>query len=101
MQLALVERATSKILWSESFHHEDKDEIHYIEFSGTGNLYSGDWKYQSKEHPSDRRRNDSGTMNRLKKSTKRIKSTSAMRKDAVSALAQKAADYVNKQNLSK
>ena len=101
MQLALVERATSKILWSEIFHHEDKDEIHYIEFSGTGNLYSGDWKYQSKEHPSDRRRNDSGTMNRLKKSNKRIKSTSAMRKDAVSALAQKAADYVNKQNLSK
>jgi hypothetical protein len=40
-------------------------------------------------------------MNRLKKSSKRIKSTSAMRKDAVSALAQKAADYVNKQNLSK
>lgn len=101
MQLALVERATSKILWSESFHHEEKDDIHYIEFSGTGNLYSGDWKYQSKEHASDRRRNDSGTMNRLKSSSKRIKSTSAMRKDAVSALSQKAADYVNQQKLSK
>lgn len=101
MQLAMVERATSKILWSESFHHEDKDEIHYVEFSGTGDLFSGDWRYQNKEHPSDRRRNDSGSMNRLVKANKRIQSTSSMRKDAISNLAQKAAAHVNQQKLTK
>lgn len=101
MQLAMVERATSRILWSESFHHEDKDEIHYVEFSGTGDLFSGDWRYQNKEHPSDRRRNDSGSMNRLVKANKRIQSTSSMRKDAISNLAQKAAAYVNLQKLTK
>lgn len=101
MQLAMVERATSKILWSESFHHEDKDEIHYVEFSGTGDLYSGDWRYQNKEHSSDRRRNDSGSMNRLVKANKRIQSTSSMRKDAISNLAQKAAAHVNQQKLTK
>lgn len=101
MQLAMVERATSRILWSESFHHEDKDEIHYVEFSGTGDLFSGDWRYQNKEHPSDRRRNDSGSMNRLVKANKRIQSTSSMRKDAISNLAQKAAAYVNQQKLTK
>ena len=101
MQLAMVERATSRILWSESFHHEDKDEIHYVEFSGTGDLFSGDWRYQNKEHPSDRRRNDSGSMNRLVKANKRIQSTSSMRKDAISNLAQKAAAHVNQQKLTK
>jgi hypothetical protein len=101
MQLAMVERATSRILWSESFHHEDKDEIHYVEFSGTGDLFSGDWRYQNKEHPSDRRRNDSGSMNRLVKANKRIQSTSSMRKDAISSLAQKAAAHVNQQKLTK
>ena len=101
MQLAMVERATSRILWSESFHHEDKDEIHYVEFSGTGDLFSGDWRYQNKEHPSDRRRNDSGSMNRLVKANKRIQSTSSMRKDAISNLAQKAATHVNQQKLTK
>ena len=101
MQLAMVERATSKILWSESFHHEDQDEIHYVEFSGTGDLFSGDWRYQNKEHPSDRRRNDSGSMNRLVKANKRIQSTSSMRKDAISNLAQKAAAHVNQQKLTK
>lgn len=101
MQLAMVERATSKILWSESFHYEDKDEIHYVEFSGTGDLFSGDWRYQNKEHPSDRRRNDSGSMNRLVKANKRIQSTSSMRKDAISKLAQKAAAHVNQQKLTK
>ena len=101
MQLAMVERATSGILWSESFHHEDKDEIHYVEFSGTGDLFSGDWRYQNKEHPSDRRRNDSGSMNRLVKANKRIQSTSSMRKDAISNLAQKAAAHVNQQKLTK
>jgi len=101
MQLAMVERATSKILWSESFHHEDKDEIHYVEFSGTGDLFSGDWRYQNKEHSSDRRRNDSGSMNRLVKANKRIQSTSSMRKDAISYLAQKAAAHVNQQKLTK
>lgn len=100
MQLAMVERATSRILWSESFHHEDKDEIHYVEFSGTGDLFSGDWRYQNKEHPSDRRRNDSGSMNRLVKANKRIQSTSSMRKDAISNLAQKAAAHVNQQKLT-
>mgnify|MGYP003333270904 FL=1 len=101
MQLAMVERATSRILWSESFHHEDKDEIHYVEFSGTGDLFSGDWRYQNKEHPSDRRRNDRGSMNRLVKANKRIQSTSSMRKDAISVLAQKAAAHVNQQKLTK
>ena len=101
MQLAMVERTTSRILWSESFHHEDKDEIHYVEFSGTGDLFSGDWRYQNKEHPSDRRRNDSGSMNRLVKANKRIQSTSSMRKDAISNLAQKAAAHVNQQKLTK
>lgn len=101
MQLSMVERATSRILWSESFHHEDKDEIHYVEFSGTGDLFSGDWRYQNKEHPSDRRRNDSGSMNRLVKANKRIQSTSSMRKDAISSLAQKAAAHVNQQKLTK
>jgi len=101
MQLAMVERATSRILWSESFHHEDKDDIHYVEFSGTGDLFSGDWRYQNKEHPSDRRRNDSGSMNRLVKANKRIQSTSSMRKDAISVLAQKAAAHVNQQKLTK
>ena len=101
MQLAMVERATSRILWSESFHHEDNDEIHYVEFSGTGDLFSGDWRYQNKEHPSDRRRNDSGSMNRLVKANKRIQSTSSMRKDAISSLAQKAAAHVNQQKLTK
>ena len=101
MQLAMVERATSKILWSESFHHKDKDEIHYVEFSGTGDLFSGDWRYQNKEHPSDRRRNDSGSMNRLVKANKGIQSTSSMRKDAISSLAQKAAAHVNQQKLTK
>ena len=101
MQLAMVERATSRILWSESFHHEDKDEIHYVEFSGTGDLFSGDWRYQNKEHSSDRRRNDSGSMNRLVKANKRIQSTSSMRKDAISNLAQKAAAHVNQQKLTK
>ncbi len=101
MQLAMVERATSRILWSESFHHEDKDKIHYVEFSGTGDLFSGDWRYQNKEHPSDRRRNDSGSMNRLVKANKRIQSTSSMRKDAISSLAQKAAAHVNQQKLTK
>ncbi len=101
MQLAMVERATSRILWSESFHHEDKDEIHYVEFSGTGDLFSGDWRYQNTEHPSDRRRNDSGSMNRLVKANKRIQSTSSMRKDAISNLAQKAAAHVNQQKLTK
>jgi len=101
MQLAMVERATSRILWSESFHHEDKDDIHYVEFSGTGDLFSGDWRYQNKEHQSDRRRNDSGSMNRLVKANKRIQSTSSMRKDAISVLAQKAAAHVNQQKLTK
>lgn len=101
MQLAMVERATSKILWSESFHYEDKDEIHYVEFSGTGDLFSGDWRYQNKKHPGDRRRNDSGSMNRLVKANKRIQSTSSMRKDAISNLAQKAAAHVNQQKLTK
>ena len=101
MQLAMVERATSRILWSESFHHEDKDDIHYVEISGTGDLFSGDWRYQNKEHQSDRRRNDSGSMNRLVKANKRIQSTSSMRKDAISVLAQKAAAHVNQQKLTK
>jgi len=101
MQLAMVERATSRILWSESFHHEDKDDIHYVEFSGTGDLFSGAWRYQNKEHPSDRRRNDSGSMNRLVKANKRIQSPSSMRKDAISVLAQKAAAHFNQQKLTK
>ena len=101
MQLAMVERSTSRILWSESFHHRDKDEIHYVEFSGTGDLFSGNWRYQNNEHPSDHRRNDSRRMNRLVKANKRIQSTSSMRKDAISALAQKAAAHVNQQKLTK
>ena len=101
MQLAMIERSTSRILWSESFHHEDKDEIHYVEFSGTGDLFSGNWRYQNKEHPSDRRSNDSRSMKRLVKANKRIKSTSSMRKDAISALAKKSAAHVNRQKLTK
>jgi len=101
MQLAMIERSTSRILWSESFHHEDKDEIHYVEFSGTGDLFSGNWRYQNKEHPSDRRSNDSRSMNRLVKANKRIQSTSSMRKDAISALAKKAAAHINRQKLTK
>ena len=73
MQLAMVERSTSRILWSESFHHKDKDEIHYVEFSGTGDLFSGNWRYQNNEHPSDHRRNDSRSMNRLVKPTNAFK----------------------------
>ena len=101
MQLAMIERSTSRILWSESFHHEDKDEIHYVEFSGTGDLFSGNWRYQNKEHPSDRRSNDSRSMKRLVKANKRIQSTSSMRKDAISALAKKSAAHVNRQKLTK
>jgi len=101
MQITLVERTTSRILWSENYHHEDKDDIHYVEFTGTGDLFSGNWRYQNKEHPSDRRRNDSGSMNRLVKANKSIQSTSSMRKDAIGALAQKAAACVNQQKLTK
>jgi hypothetical protein len=40
-------------------------------------------------------------MNRLVKANKRIQSTSSMRKDAISSLAQKAAAHVNQQKLTK
>jgi len=99
MQVALVERATSKILWTESYHQDFSDEVHYVQYSGSGNLYSGSWRYQYKAHPSDRRSNDSGQLNRLRKGNKRVKSTSSMRKDAVGILAKKAADYVLAQKL--
>ena len=99
MQVALVERATSKILWTESYHQDFSDEVHYVQYSGSGHLYSGSWRYQYKAHPSDRRSNDSGQLNRLRKGNKRVKSTSSMRKDAVGILAKKAADYVLAQKL--
>lgn len=99
MQVALVERATSKILWTESYHQDFSDEVYYVQYSGTGSLYSGSWRYQHKAHPSDRRSNDSGRLNRLRKGNKRVKSTSSMRKDAVGILAKKAADYVLAQKL--
>ena len=99
MQVALVERATSKILWTESYHQDFNDEVHYVQYSGSGSLYSGSWRYQNKAHPSDRRSNDSGRLNRLRKGNKRVKSTSSMRKDAVGILAKKAADYVLAQKL--
>ena len=99
MQVALVERATSKILWTESYHQDFSDEVNYVQYSGSGSLYSGSWRYQHKAHPSDRRSNDSGRLNRLRKGNKRVKSTSSMRKDAVGILAKKAADYVLAQKL--
>lgn len=99
MQVALVERATSKILWTESYHQDFSDEVNYVQYSGSGSLYSGSWRYQNKAHPSDRRSNDSGRLNRLRKGNKRVKSTSSMRKDAVGILAKKAADYVLAQKL--
>lgn len=99
MQVALVERSTSKILWMESYHQDFADEVAYIQYSGSGDLYSGSWRYQYKAHGSDRRSNDSGRLNRLRKGNKRVKSTSSMRKDAVGILAKKAADYVLSQKL--
>jgi hypothetical protein len=99
MQVALVETATSKILWTESYHQDFNDEVHYVHYSGSGSLYSGSWRYQNKAHPSDRRSNDSGRLNQLRKGNKRVKSTSSMRKDAVGILAKKAADYVLAQKL--
>ena len=99
MQVALVERATSKILWTETYHQDFSDEVHYIQYAGLGDLYSGSWRYQHKAHASDRRSNDSGRLNRLRKGNKRVKSTSSMRKDAVGVLAKRAADYVLAQKL--
>jgi hypothetical protein len=99
MQVALVERATSKILWTQTYHQDFADEVHYIQYAGSGDLYSGSWRYQHKAHPSDRRSNDSGRLNRLRNGNKRVTSTSSMRKDAVGILAKKAADYVLAQKL--
>ena len=99
MQVALVERATSKILWTQTYHQDFADEVHYIQYAGSGDLYSGSWRYQHKAHPSDRRSNDSGQLSRLRRGNKRVKSTSSMRKDAVGILAKKAADYVLAQKL--
>jgi hypothetical protein len=99
LQLTLTERATSKILWTKRFNYTDRDEIHYIEFNGSGDLFSGSWKYQNKEHPSDHRNNDSGRLNALRKNSKRIKGTSTMRREAVDKMGQEASEFISSKEL--
>lgn len=98
----LVDRATSKILLSEAFSFQDRDQMHYVDFAGRGPLYPGEWRYQNKAHPSDRRGNEGQrrTLDGLRKASRSIKAIGTMRENAHKQLSKDAADAVYKYILS-
>ena len=95
-ELALTDRATSKILSVESFEFDDADQAHYINY-GNDQLFPGYWKYQSREHYSDRpelaeyKRRE---LARLRKASRSVKSPATMRKGAINHFAKASAAHV-------
>jgi len=95
-ELVLTDRATSKIISVNSFEYEDQDEAHYINYSND-QLFPGYWKFQSRNHHSDRpelaefKRKE---LAQLRKASKSVKSPSTMRRGAISYIASESAKHV-------
>ncbi|HCP41041.1 MAG TPA: hypothetical protein DIT65_04535 [Cryomorphaceae bacterium] len=95
-ELILTDRATSKILSVNSFEFDDEDKAHYINYNND-QLFPGYWKYQSRDHHSDRpelaeyKRKE---LARLRKASKSIKSPAKMRKSAINYFAQTSAKHI-------
>ena len=100
-ELVLTDRATSKILSVNSFEFDDEDKAHYINYSND-QLFPGYWKYQSRDHYSDRpeiaefKRKE---LARLRKASKSVKSPATMRKGAINYFAQNSAKHVQSLDL--
>lgn len=98
-ELVLTDRGTSKILSVNSFEYNDQDRAHYINYAND-ELFPGYWKFQNREHYSDRpeiaefKRKE---LANLRKASTSVKSPSTMRKGAINYFAQSSAIHI--QNL--
>lgn len=96
-ELTLTDRATSKILEVRSFEFTDRNSVHYIDFKND-QLFPGYWKYQNRAHSSDRPQLSEGKrreLARLRGANRNLKSTAAMRKEAVQSFAGKTANSIH------
>jgi len=96
-EFTLTDRATSKILEVRSFEFTDRNSVHYIDFKND-QLFPGYWKYQNRAHSSDRPQLSEGKrreLARLRGANKNLKSTAAMRKEAVQSFADKTANSIH------
>lgn len=101
--MTLIDRATSRILATEPISFSREDEMHYIEFNGTGALYPGNWRFIDRNDPADRRdlrEQDRRELDRLRKANRSIRSSADMRKEGLSVMSSRWADYVKQQNFS-
>ena len=101
-ELTLTDRATSEILEVKSFDFSRTSYVNYIDFSND-QLFPGYWKYQNKQHQSDRpelSENKRRNLSRLRQANRSPKSTGAMRKEAIAEIASKAAHRIHELELT-
>ena len=95
-QLVLTDRATSKIISVKSFEYNDQDQVHYINY-GNDQLFPGYWKFQNRDHYSDRpelaefKRKE---LANLRKASKSVNSPSTMRRGAINYFASNSAKHI-------
>jgi len=95
-ELVLTDRATSKIISVNSFEYDEEDKAHYINY-GNDQLFPGYWKFQNRDHYSDRpelaefKRKE---LANLRKASKGVKSPSTMRRGAINYFASNSAKHI-------
>jgi len=101
-ELTLTDRATSEILEVKSFDFSRTSSVNYIDYTND-QLFPGYWKYQNKQHRSDRpelSENKRRNLSRLRQANRSPKSTGAMRKEAIAEIASKAAHRIHELELT-